>query len=257
MADFLGIPIDYRLLLVIAAACVGGFMRGFLGFGAALVMMPILALVFGPVVAAGVYTIVSLPTVVQLLPTALKQSERGIILPMAVGTFATAPFGALALVSFDPSLMKIYISVAVLIMVLMLAQGWKLAGKVNLGVLLAAGAVGGLVQGSTSMGGPPVAAIALSRPGTAQQQRANVIAVLAAVFCSSLIPFWYFGMFTREAMVAGLLLIPFYLGLSLLGSRYFSHSGHKFYRIAALTTLAVVGIVTLAAAVRDYFQALG
>lgn len=255
MSDLIGLPLDYHLLLIVGASCVGGFMRGFLGFGAALVMMPVLALVYGPVVAAGIYTVVSLPTVVQLLPTAWNQSERPIILPMSIATFATAPLGALALVSFDANLMKIFISVAVLAMVVMLAQGWKLSGKVGTGILLAAGALGGLIQGSTSMGGPPVAAVALSRPGTAQQQRANVIAVLTAVFCSSLIPFWYFGMFTRQSLAAGLLLIPFYLGLSMLGSRYFANSGHRFYRIAALTILAAVGVVTLVAALQNYLRA--
>lgn len=250
--ELAGLPLDYRLLIVVAATCVGGFMRGFLGFGAALVMMPIMALILGPIVAAGVYTIIAFPTVIQLLPTAIKQSERPIILPMAVATFATAPAGAYALNVFDPAIMKIVISLAVLIMVLMLAQGWKLTGHVGTGILLLAGAIGGLVQGATSMGGPPVAAVALSRPGSAHQQRANVIAVLAAIFASSLIPFWYFGMFTRQVLIIGIVLIPFFLGLSMVGSRYFANSGHRFYRIAALATLAIVGFVTLLAAIRDY-----
>ncbi len=257
MTEFFGLPIDYRLLAVISAAVVGGFLRGFLGFGAALVMIPILALVFDPVMAVGVYTVVTAPTMFQLLPTAVKDSEREIILPMSIATFVTAPAGALALVSLAPDLMKIFISLAVLIMVFLLARGWRLKGTVSLPVLLAAGSVGGFVQGSTSMGGPPVAAVALSRPGTAQQQRANVIAVLTAIFCSSLIPFWYFGMFTQKAVIAGIVLAPFYLGLSVLGSRYFSNSGHRFYRIGALAMLATVGFVTLIAAVRSYLQTLG
>ena len=112
--------------------------------------------------------------------------------------------------------------------------------------------VAGLVQGSAGIGGPPAVAFALSRPGTAQQQRANVLGALVSLTLCSPGPPWYHGLFSRQAIVIGLMLIPVYSAATWIGARYFSRGGHRHFRNAALLALAAIGIITLAMAVQDY-----
>jgi uncharacterized membrane protein YfcA len=198
--------------LVAIAVFVGGFLRGFIGFGGGLVSVPVLSVVFGPLAAVPIAAIMAFPALFQLLPAAVHDGERSIIFPISIGILLAAPFGSALLVTINPNLMKIVISSLVLIMVLMLGRNWRLTGNVNWGVLFGAGAVGGFIQGSAGIGGPPVVAVALSRPGPARNQRGNVLGAITTVSVASILTLWYFGLFTSEVLILGLMLISIYSG---------------------------------------------
>lgn len=255
MENLLGTPFDLRLLAVVAAVLVGGFMRGFVGFGGALVTVPVLSVVWGPQAAVAITGIMGIPSLFQLLPEAVKYSERSIVIPVALTTFLTAPIGSWVLVSVDPKLMSVVISGLVIAMVAMLAQGWTSKSEIGLPALIGAGAAGGLIQGAAGIGGPPVVAVALSRAGSPKQQRANVLALMTAIASASLFPLWYLGVLTRPVVIAGALLFPLYIAATLFGSRYFSRGGHRHFRRAALVTLAVIAVASLFASLRHYFTA--
>ncbi len=253
MSDVLGVLLDPRFAVVCAACFVGGFMRGFVGFGGALVTIPALTLAYEPRVAVAAMTIVGIPSLVQLLPDAVRQSEHRIILPMSLAILLTTPLGTAALVSINPALMKIVISGLVVIMVVMLMRGWGFQQEVGRPILLAVGAISGLVQGVAGIGGPPTVAVILSRPGPPAQQRGNVLAALTAVSVASFLPLWYFDLFTKLALVIGLVMAPVYVASTTLGSRYFAYGGARHYRRAAMVTLMIIGVVTLLASIRSYF----
>ena len=252
-ADLLaGLALDWRLALVAAAVLLGGFLRGFVGFGAALVSVPVISLVVGPRIAVAVVTIMGLPSIVQLLPDAIRHSERSIVLPMALAIFVATPVGTWILVSVDPAIMKMVISGAVVVLVGFLSLGWQLGDKVGTGVLLFAGAAGGLVQGVAGIGGPPVVAVALARAGPPERQRGNVLAVMTAIVLASIPPLYAYGLLTRPAIVIGLALLPLYFAATWVGSRYFTAGGSQHYRKAALAMLAIIGLTTLTFAVWDF-----
>jgi uncharacterized membrane protein YfcA len=252
VSELLGVPIDARLVVVLVVVTIAGLLRGFVGFGAALISVPVFSLVLGPHAAIAVNNVMGLPAVFQLLPEAIRRAERRVVLPICLATFLATPVGTWALVVADPAMMTVAISVLVLLMVALLASGWRLRGHIGLGKLIAAGVAGGLVQGVAGVGGPPVVAVALSRPGEASQQRANVLALMTAVSLSSVLPLLYHGLFTRQTVIIGLLLIPFYSAATALGARYFALGGQRHYRRAALATLAAIGIATLIASLRAY-----
>lgn len=254
MAELLGVPIDARLVVVLIAVTIAGLLRGFVGFGSALICVPVFTLVLGPHAAIAVSNLMSLPAVFQLLPEAIRRAERPFVLPICIATFLAAPIGTWALVVADPALMTVAISALVLLMVVILASGWRLRGAIGMGKLIAAGVAGGLVQGVAGVGGPPVVTVALSRPGDASQQRANVLAMMTAVALSSILPLLYYGLFTRQTLIIGLVLIPLYATATALGARYFVLGGQRHYRRAALATLAAIAIATLIAALRNYLK---
>jgi hypothetical protein len=250
--EVFGLPFDARLAAVCAAAFIGGFMRGFVGFGAALVALPVMSLAYEPRLAVATMTVVGIPTLIQLLPDAIRTSERSIVIPISLAILFSAPLGTWILVSVSPALMKVVISALVVVMVAMLMGGWRLERDVGRPVLVGAGVASGLIQGAAGIGGPPAVAVILSRPGTPTQQRGNVLALMTAVSLSSLLPLLYFGLFTKQAIVTGLLLLPIYVGSVLLGSRYFTYGGARHFRNAAMATLALIGVATLLASLRDY-----
>jgi uncharacterized protein len=254
VSELLGVPIDARLVVVLIAVAIAGLLRGFVGFGAALITVPVFSLVLGPHAAIAINNVMGLPAVFQLLPEAIRRAERPFVLPICLATFVATPIGTWALVVAEPALMTVAISVLVLLMVALLASGWRLRGQIGMGKLIAAGLAGGLVQGVAGVGGPPVVAVALSRPGEASQQRANVLAMMTAVSLSSILPLLYYGLFTRQTVIIGLVLIPLYSAATALGARYFALGGQRHYRRAALATLVTIAVATLIASLRAYLK---
>ena len=112
---------------VVLSVFVGGFLRGFVGFGGGLVAVPVLSVVFGPLAAVPISVVVAFPALFQFLPAAVRDGERAIIIPLSIGILIAAPLGCTFLVSINPNLMKIVISLLVLLMVLMLARNWRLS----------------------------------------------------------------------------------------------------------------------------------
>ena len=250
------IIVDDRFVLIAFAVALGGFLRGFVGFGAALASVPVISLVFGPQLALPIVTIMGLPSVVQLLPDAVRNCEPPIVIPISIAIFIGVPLGTWVLVSVDPDLMKIFIALLVLLMVGALALGWKLDQQVHASKLLLSGLVGGLVQGAAGIGGPPVVAIALSRAGSPERQRGNVLAVMTVIALCSLLSLYYFGLVTAQAVRIGLTLLPIYLAFSWIGSRYFSSGGRNYFRSAALAMLALISVTSLVVASWNYLGGL-
>jgi uncharacterized membrane protein YfcA len=250
--EFLGVPLDMGLAAVACAAIIGGFMRGFVGFGGALVSVPMLTLVFGPRDAVAISSLIGLPAMLQLLPQAVRHGEREIVLPTSFAVLAAAPIGSWLLVSVDPHLMSIVISLLVVGMIPLIARSRTYRPQVKLPGLIAAGMASGIIQGTAGIGGPPLVAVALARGGSVETQRGNVLALVTTISLATLVPLAYFGAFTRHVIVVALLMLPVYFVATSFGSRYFARGGQRHFRSAALMTLLAIGLFTLINSVRTY-----
>ena len=240
------------LATVAGLVLLAGFIRGFVGFGAALIIVMVLSVVFGPVAAVPAANLAGLPATFQLLPSAIRHGERSFVVPFGLASFLFAPIGVLVLVSLDPAIIRMTISVFVLAMLVLLYRGWRLSRHPGAITLAGTGATAGFVQGATSASGPLAVVLALSRSGTAVQQRANVIGAVTSLNICAMVPFWYQGLFTREVLIISLVIMPLYSFAIWVGARFFTERGQRHFRNAALLTLAVIGAATLALAVRDY-----
>ena len=246
-------PLSYiQIGLIIGTMVLAGFVRGFVGFGSSLIIVMVLSLVLEPLLAVPIAMLSGLPVMVQLLPNAIRYSEKAFVVPYGIAAFAAAPFGAIVLVSLDVAVMKMTISVFVLVMVALMYGNWRPAKNPGLWVFLGAGAISGLLQGAAAVGGPPGVAVALSRPGTPQQQRANVIGAVTALSMCALLPVWYHGLFTREVIFISIAVTPIGKAATWVGARFFSRQGHRHFRNGALAALAVIGLITLTISIREF-----
>ena len=156
MTDLLPVDVSNLGLAGCAIAiALGGFLRGFLGFGAALLMVPILSSILTPAVGLVIMYLVEVPTVLYLMPPALKKGNVKIVFPMILALLVTIPIGFYFVVSLDPEIIRIVISVMVILMVALLASGWKPKGEINLLTMMLGGGFSGLVNGAAGVGGPP------------------------------------------------------------------------------------------------------
>ena len=241
-----------ELTLISAGIMLAGFVRGVVGFGASLIIVMVVSVILGPLLAVPIAALSGLPPMLQLLPTAVKYSEKTFVMPFGIAALIAAPLGTWFLVTLEPAIVKIFISGFVLTMVYVLYKDWRIPSLSGLPTLIAVGATAGFIQGTAGVGGPPAVVIALSRPSAAELQRANVIGAVTTLNFSSLIPLWYHGLFTKEVLIISLILFPFHVGSTWLGAQFFSRFGHAYFRNGALIILATISISTLQIAFWNY-----
>jgi uncharacterized membrane protein YfcA len=212
----------------------------------------IISVILGPHSAVAIATLSGLPSMLQLLPTAIRTSEKNFVLPFGIAAMIAAPLGTWFLIVIDPALMKIGVSTTVLLMVFMLYKDIKLAAHSSLSFLIGVGLAAGIIQGSAGIGGPPAVVVALSRPGTTEQQRANVIGAVTALGVCGIVPLWYHGLFTLEVIIISVFLFPIYVGSTWVGTQLFLKLGRDYFRNGALGILSFISIVTLAIPISTY-----
>ena len=79
----------YSVAYAVGTVLLAAFIRGFLGFGASLLIVMMLSAVLGPIVAVPVATLTGIPATFQLLPTAVRFGQgRGISRTAAIGITA-------------------------------------------------------------------------------------------------------------------------------------------------------------------------
>ena len=154
----INLPDQNLLLLTILVISVGGILRGFMGFGPALLTIPILAFIYSPIEALVIHIIMEIPSTLFLMPNALKHSQKNDMLPMFIAMAITIPLGMYLVVLLDPQIIRRTISIIVLLLIGMLSYGWSFKRKIGLKTMIASGSAGGLVQGIAGMGGPPIPA---------------------------------------------------------------------------------------------------
>ncbi len=103
MPDFLLTNLGNGELLFLAiAAFLAGLARGFSGFGAALIFMPLASTVIGPVQAAPLLLVVDMVMSVGMIPDAWGRADKRSVGTMSIGALIGVPLGTLALALADP-----------------------------------------------------------------------------------------------------------------------------------------------------------
>ena len=117
---------------------------------------------------------------------------------MLCGLVIAVPIGTLILVETEPKIMKLIISVVLLLTVGLLASGWRFKGDVGKGLMTLSGAVGGLIQGSAGMGGPPLVTALMSLPDNPTTTRANIVMALSTMSSLNLASLLFLGKITQN-----------------------------------------------------------
>ena len=143
---------EFPVIALIAFA--GGLMRGFSGFGSALVMAPLFALVLGPVPAVLLTLSLDLVATLTLASGALRLTPWPTVAPIALAGFATIPLGGYLLVVVDAEVMRRVIAIMLVVAALIMLSGWRYRGRRGTGPGIAVGRLSGLINGATGMGGP-------------------------------------------------------------------------------------------------------
>jgi hypothetical protein len=202
---------EFGAALVVTLAA--GLMRGFSGFGNALMMAPTLSVLYGPPVAVPTVLLAELAIGAQVVPAALAKVRWRELAGIAVPAALAVPFGGYLLGILDPKVVTVVIGLVV----------------------------------ATSIAGPPVILYLLSGPDSARYNRATLTVYFVLVTLATYPMLFVNGLLTLGTLLFAASLVPVLMAGVWLGSRLFTGASETLYRRVALVFLLAVAAVAIAA----------
>lgn len=223
----------------------GGMVHGLTGFGGALVTMPLLALLFGPVEALALSAPAWVLGTLQMLPRASREADWTALWPILIPALLATPLGTLLLFVMEPDIVRRTIGLFVLAGAVMLATGWTYRGPRGRLPGIIAGSLCGGVTGFAGVGGPPVIVYVLAWPDSPAIQRASILIIIGSVGVVTLLGIIVGGAYDGTVALTALVLSVAYVAGTWSGSAGFRAASDAFFRRAALTVLFASGIAAI------------
>lgn len=245
LATFAAAFNDPRFFVALAIAATSGLVRGFSGFGNALIYMPLMAAVYDPRTAAVTLLMVDF---VCSSPFAISEMRRCTwreVVPISIAMAVAVPIGTYLLIVLDPIVLRWTIAILVLSLVAILASGWRYHGPSTLPITTTVGIVAGVGAGAAQIAGPPVILYWLSRGNNALILRANLMVFL--LFCGIILIAVYAvqGLLTARPIALAILFAPCYVAGVAIGSRSFRSASDRLYRNIAYTICLLAALLSL------------
>jgi len=227
------------LALTIGAA---GLVRGFTGFGTALIFVPVAGIFLPPATVIGVITLTGIASTSALLPKAWGQADRREVGVLALAALVTVPVGLWLLTRLDTSMVRWIVAIVAVITLTSLVSGWRFSGRMSRPGLAAIGGVAGVIGGLTGLTGPAVILFYLAGQAAVASVRANTILFLAAldvVIVANLL--WQDSIAWSTLVLALVLAVPYFI-TTLIGQSLFDPRHERLYRWAAYGVIAIAVI---------------
>lgn len=236
LAGVLATPGLVWLVLTISVA---GIVRGFTGFGTALIFVPVAGMFLPPQVVVAVITLTGIASTAALLPRAWRQADRAEVALLALAALVTVPLGLWLMGVLDPVTIRWIVAAVAALTLGALVAGWRYSGRVGHPMLLGIGAVAGVIGGMTGLTGPVVILFYLAGQAVAQVVRANTILFLAALDLVIVVNLLLRGAVEGAVFVLALTLAVPYFITSLIGQRLFDPRHERLYRWGAYGVIAL------------------
>jgi hypothetical protein len=234
-------------IAICAVALVAGTARGFSGFGAALIFMPLASSLAAPRLVAALLLIIDFVSMMPLIPDAWRRADRKATAVMVAGAAIGVPIGTYCLSRLDPVTTRWIISGFVSGLLVLLLSGWRYRGKDHAAVTVGVGGLSGFCSGLAQTGGPPIVAYWLGRPLASNIARANIMLFFAFSDIFSLLSYALAGLITPEVMLFGLIVGPVYAIGIRLGALLFGHASDRLFRAVCYGLIAAAVIFGLPA----------
>jgi uncharacterized protein len=244
-ATFATLIADPMVWVAIGIAALSGLVRGFSGFGSALIYVPLMAAMFGPRVAAGTLLLIDFVAGTPFAIGARRDGDWRDLIPISIAAAIGVPFGTYALLFADPVTLRWIISALVLGLLAVLLSGWRYRGAPSLPVKSGVGFLAGLGAGAVQVGGPFVIIYWLSSKSPPVTIRANLLIYFVLNGAALLIAYSIQGVLTAPIIAFALLLgPPFWLAMA-IGARFFRGSSDHLYRNVAYVIVAAAALISL------------
>ncbi len=231
--------------LLIFAAFLAGTVRGFSGFGTAMIYLPIAAQVLPPLWAILSLTVMDIFGPIPLLRRTSRDAQWRELGLLLVGATLLLPVGLMFLSIISPDTYRYFISGFAMALVVLLMLGVRYSGRLAGPAVLGVGGLAGFSGGLSGIPGPPVVLFYMASPHAVQVVRANTFLFLF---------FWEFLLIGVVGLRGDLALTPLAIGLvlavpnglgNMLGAAVFKPERERLYRAMAYVIVVVAALTGL------------
>lgn len=230
------------LAIIAFSAFLGGVVRGFSGFGTALIFLPIATPFLGPFGALIALTVMDAFGPLPNIRKAWGVVDKRDLARLVLGCAAILPAGLWLLTQVEPEFFRYAVSLVSLSMLAVLILGLRYQGRIGRLMVLGIGGAAGLLGGVAGIPGPAVILFYMSRPLPVAVIRATILLFL---FAFDFLIFGYLAAMGRVSLAAiglGLFLVIPNLTGNWLGGWLFRPEREKLYRAAAYAAIAIAAL---------------
>ena len=240
MPEFLPTLLIGLVILFVASAT-----QGLVGFGFGLVSVPILIIFLSPKIVVPIILLHGMLMELIILYEAWKWVEIRRILPLIVAGIIGMPFGTYLLKVLDVQTLNIIIGSVIVIFATALLAGLRVKIRSEKGTLIPVGLISGLLNGSTSLAGPPVILFFTNQGVKKEVFRANIIAYFVVLNIFTIPVYIYKDLITTEVIRYALFFLPALILGTFTGIRLTKKINERVFRNIALTVVILAGLVLL------------
>ena len=244
-SHFAAVLADPRFYATLAIAILSGVVRGFSGFGSALIFIPLVSAVYEPKIAAASFVLIDFFCTIPLGIRAYPSCNRRAVFPLAIATALTIPLGAMILRWVEPVWLRWFIAILVLGLLAVLISGWRYRKKPSPPLTSGVGLACGISGGATTLTGPFAIVYWLGSASGPATVRANLIVFFLLTDAIVVATYLVQGLFAAEPTALALLIaLPFLAALT-FGARLFHGAAEITYRRVAYAIVAAAALVSL------------
>jgi uncharacterized membrane protein YfcA len=235
------------LALLLCATVIAGLIRGFVGFGAGMIFVPLVATVVGPAAAVGLIWTVDSPITMRYAITAARGSRWQDIAPLLLGALAGLPVGMKLLIGLDPTALRWATAAFILVCVAVLSSGWRYRRAPGVYLSAAVGFVSGITTGLIGIGGPFIAVFWLGGAVDGDTVKRNLNAYFGLLTLTVGPAFVASGIIDADVVMRAIPLVVIYTAAVLVGTSGYNRAGDRSYRPVALAIAAAAAAASMPA----------
>lgn len=238
MSIFAGAIAIEGVWILVITALVAGLVRGFSGFGTAMVYLPVAGQILSPFEALTTLMVMDLVGPLPNIPRAIRISDKADILRLSLGALVAVPLGVLVLGLIEPAVFRYGVSLIAILLLVLLISGFRYQGRLRPRMIYGTGAIGGFLAGSVGLPGPPVIMLYMASPHPVAVIRANIMIYLLLCDLVMIAVLQVNGFLVLSALALGAVLaLPYLLG-NVLGGWLFQPRFERSYRAVAYFIIA-------------------
>jgi len=233
--------IIFLSLIIFTASIV----RGFTGFGLALVAVPLIQFIM-PVSDTAVFIAIINAIFSVSYYRRSRASVRGLSLGrMAIWTGIGVAAGTLILKFVNPAFIQLVWGVLIIVIVIALVRGFNFGIRSDKSAMTLSGLFGGVLAGATGITGPPVAII-LSSMKT-PREKFNAVISLFIFFAVSYALLFYLvaGLVKTDTFLLAICSVPALIAGLYTGDRLVARISQQTFSTVVYIVLVIMGLITL------------
>lgn len=230
---------------IVCASLLAGLVRGFAGFGTAMIYLPIASQFLNPMTAILTLSLIDGFGPIPALPRALREADWPDLRRLMLAMLFSMPIGIWLLLTIPSDAFRFAVSIISLLLLAALILGLRYKGRLSAPKVHGIGAAGGILGGAVGLAGPPVILLYMASTHAPQVIRATTMVFLLSYDVMLLSMFGVQGLIGYSTLaLAAILIVPMLIGI-VLGTWLFRPTYEKVYRTAAYVVIGVSAIYGL------------